>query len=459
MRAAVDRFLGFLCRRILSIYFRKIEVVGERRVPRGDGRPPIVAVANHVNGLIDPLFMLGPLRLPARMLGKSTLWKIPVLAQILDLAGVIPVYRRQDEGADPAKNLETFARCHEELARRGTIAIFPEGISHDQPALQPLRTGVARIVLEAEARFGPLGTRIVPVGLLFEERERFRSRALVVVGEPIDAAEESALYPRDPVTAARLLTERVGEALESVTLNYASWDEARLVERGARILEVDALELPRERRLAAEYEARRDLLDGLAWLRGRYRDDVDAAVAAARDYDRLLTATGLRDDQVVASYPVDRIAGHLARQLVVMGIALPLAVVGTLLHLLPFLVIEAIARRVRHEPNQVATYKVFPGIAIYPVWWSALGAAAAAFDGAGAALATLCVAPFTALVAISFHERLERLWREARAYLLLRGKRTLATELKRRRLAVDEKIDHLVELWVESQAFEPGSRA
>jgi 1-acyl-sn-glycerol-3-phosphate acyltransferase len=461
-RAATDRFLGFLCRRILAIYFREIEVVGERHLPRGAagraGRGPLVAVANHVNGLIDPLFVMGTLRLPARMLGKSTLWKIPVLAQILDIAGVIPVYRRQDEGVDPAKNLETFARCHEELAKGGAIAIFPEGISHDRPSLQPLKTGAARIALEAEARFGPLGCRIVPIGLHFEARERFRSRALVVVGEPLGVAEEAEVGAADPVTAVRLLTERVAEALERVTLNYSSWEEARLVERGARILEIDALELPRERRLATEFDARRDLLDGLAWLRDRHAAEVEAAAAAASDYDRLLSATGLRDEQVVASYPIERIAGYLARQLFRAAIAVAPAVAGTLLYALPYGVVAAIAHRVRHEPNQVATYKVFPGIAIYPLWTAGLALAAWRLSGGGAALATMLLAPLAGLVAVSFHERLERLWLEARAFLLLKGRKGLAEELRRRRVAADEKIDRLVQLWVESQAFHPDSR-
>lgn len=461
MRRGIDRLIGFLCRRILGIYFRRIELVGARRLPRiaADGRrAPLVAVANHVNGLIDPMFLLGPLRLPARMLGKSTLWKIPGLAQILDLAGVLPVYRRQDEGADTSRNLETFARCHEELARQGVVAIFPEGTSHDEPSLRPLRTGAARIVLEAEARLGPLGTRIVPIGLHFEERERFRSRALVVVGDPIDPAEEVALYSRDPVTAVRLLTDRLSEELERLTLNYSNWDEARLVERGARILEIDDLDLPHERRLSAEFAARRDLLAGLAWLRLRQPAAVEAAVAAARHYDELLLASGLRDEQVVASYPVDKIAGYLARQLALGALALPFAAIGTALHLAPFAVVHAIARRVRDELNQIATYKVFPGIVIYPFWWIGLAIAAGWIGGWPAGIAALIFAPLTGGLALRFHDRRERLWREGRAYLLLRGRRELALRLRELRRAADEKIDLLVELWVEAQAYEPDAR-
>lgn len=461
-RAAVDRVIGLLCRLILAVFFRRIEVVGGERIPRGGRdarRVPLVVVANHVNGLVDPMFLLGPLRLPARMLGKSTLWKIPVLAQICDLAGVLPVYRRQDEGVDTAKNLETFARCHEELARGGILAIFPEGVSHDEPQLQPLKTGAARILIEAERRLGPLGSRILPVGLLFEERGRFRSRALVVVGPPIDPAEEVELAARDEATAVRLLTERVAEALERVTLNYRSWEESRLVERGARILETEAQELPRERRLATEFDARRSLLDGLDALRESHPREVAAAVEAARGYDRLLRVSGLRDAQVIASYPLDRLLAALARIAATAAVTLPVALLGAILNVVPFVAVELISRRFDDEENQVATYKVFPGILAYPTAWSLEALAAGWLWGVASGFAILLVvAPLSGYIAVRFLERQESLWRESRAFLLLRRRRRVAEELRARRTEAGRRIEALVELWVESQAFAPDSR-
>jgi len=435
--------------------------VGGERIGRGDTRSrkvPLVVVANHVNGLVDPMFLLGPLRLPARMLGKSTLWKIPVLSQICDLAGVIPVYRRQDEGVDTAKNLETFARCHEELARGGILAIFPEGVSHDEPQLQPLKTGAARILIEAERRFGPLGSRILPVGLLFEDRGTFRSRALVVVGPPIDPAEEVELAERDEATAVRLLTERVAEALERVTLNYRSWEESRLVERGARILESEAQELPRERRLAAEFDARRSLLDGLDALRESHPREVAAAVEAARDYDRLLRVSGLGDAQVIASYPLDRLLAALARSAVNTVVTLPVALLGGLLNFVPFVAVELVSRRFDDEENQIATYKVFPGIVAYPLTWGLEAALAWRFWGLASGFATVVVAALSGYIAVRFVERQEALWREIRAFLLLRRRHRIAEELRARRAEAARRIETLVELWVEAQAFSPDSR-
>src|SRR6185436_12374607 len=133
-----------LARLVLRIWFREVEVCGAERIPP-----------------VQP-----------RFLAKSTLWKIPILRPFLRLAGSIPVYRPQDK-EDTSRNAETFTRAGEVLAQRGAIALFPEGKSHSQPGLQPLRTGAARIVLEAERKHPGLGVRIVPVGLLFDAKETF----------------------------------------------------------------------------------------------------------------------------------------------------------------------------------------------------------------------------------------------------------------------------------------------
>jgi 1-acyl-sn-glycerol-3-phosphate acyltransferase len=454
LRPALDRFVGAVCRAVLAIFFRRVEVVGRDRLPASG---PMLVVANHVNGLIDPLFVLGPLRVPARMLGKSTLWRIPGLAPLLDLAGVIPVHRPSDPGVDPARNAETFARCHEELAGGGAIALFPEGTSHDDPKLKPLKTGAARIALEAERRLGPLATRIVPVGLVFEQRERFRSRALVVVGEPFEAAAPGAAGAEvDAPEAVRALTARIAAALERVTLNYDSWEEARLVELGADVWDRDAGEDRRPRRLASEFLVRRALDQGLERLRLSHPDEVRRAIDAARDYERLLRTAGLGDEQVAARYGPRAAASFALRTVLRLAIASPVAALGTLLNFAPWLAVHAIARRWRHEPNQVATYKVFPSLVVYPAAWTLETAAAARGLGGAAALATAAAAPLAGWVALRWHERRGALWRESRAFLLLRRRRGVAQELRARRAAVEEEIDRLVERWRELQPPEAG---
>jgi 1-acyl-sn-glycerol-3-phosphate acyltransferase len=257
MRKYLDSFVSALCRLVARIFFRRVEVVDLARFPRGG---PLLVVANHGNNLIDPMLLFGFLPVPVRFLAKSTLWDNLGLRFLMQLGGAIPVYRPKD-GADVSQNQETFARCRQTLADGGAIALFPEGLSHDEPALQPLKTGVARIALEAESEHGPLGVRIVPVGLVFERRHEFRSRVLIQVGEPLELAADIERYTREPKEAVRELTARVGDALAGETLNYASWNDARLVERAADIFARPELDVPTPGELAARVPVRQAVID------------------------------------------------------------------------------------------------------------------------------------------------------------------------------------------------------
>ena len=80
-----------LVRRLVGLFYRRIEVSGLENLP-ADG--PLLLVANHNNGLVDPMVVLRALPRPVVFVAKSTLWKIPVLRSLLDLLGCVPVVRR-----------------------------------------------------------------------------------------------------------------------------------------------------------------------------------------------------------------------------------------------------------------------------------------------------------------------------------------------------------------------------
>jgi glycerol-3-phosphate O-acyltransferase / dihydroxyacetone phosphate acyltransferase len=439
-QAALLRLVRF----VLKVFFREVEVVGAERIPRDR---PVVLVANHVNGLIDPLLLLGPLPVQPRFLAKSTLWKIPVVRPFLAMAGAIPVYRRQDEGVDPSKNAETFARSHQLLAAGGALALFPEGKSHSEPALQPLKTGAARIVLEAERKLPGLGVRIVPVGLLFDAKETFRSRALVQVGEPIDPAPEAQVAERDLTAAVRSLTDRIDQALQDVTLNYETWEDARLIARAADLYRRRAPELPGRGRLSEAVTFRRAFLAGYQDLRERHPERVAAVGAAVREYDRLLHAFRLRDDQVAAAYPPSPVLRFVVRSLFRLLIHLPIAIVGTLLTWPVYRLVGAIVRRATRDPDQAATLKVFGALILFPLAWIAEGWLVGHYLGGWIGVAVALAAPFAAYGALLFHDQRVVFLREARAYLLLRTRRKLAAELKARREAVLREVEELERLY------------
>ncbi|MDQ3805081.1 MAG: lysophospholipid acyltransferase family protein, partial [Acidobacteriota bacterium] len=181
LRRAVIAVLRFA----LRVFFRRVEVVGLERVPR---RGALLFVLNHPNGLVDPVFLLCFAPRRVSFLAKSPLFKTPVVGFFVRRMEAIPVYRPGDEGADTARNRETFERSHALLRRGGTIAICPEGKSHSEPSLQPLKTGAARIALGAASTGAPLDLKIVPAGLYYPAKSTFRSGALLYFGEPVAVA-------------------------------------------------------------------------------------------------------------------------------------------------------------------------------------------------------------------------------------------------------------------------------
>ena len=431
VRGALDRAARGLARLLLAVFFRSAEVEGLERVP---AEGPVLFVANHGNALIDPMALVALLpRLP-RFLAKHTLWRNPAVWPLLQLAGALPVYRAQE--GDTARNRETFARCFEELASGGAVALFPEGISHDQPALQPLKTGAARIALGAAES----GARVVilPIGLTFDDKRTFRSRLLLCVGEPIEVEARST-------DDARALTDAIEAGLRAVTLNFDSWHTARLVARAAEIYGSEPERaMPGEAALHERFSLRHAFGAGLESARAAQPERVAALEAMARRYELLLDAFGLRDDHVTANYPWAYVAGYVSESVPSLLARLPFAAVGYLLNAIPYHVVGRIAAFSEHEGDQPATVKLLAGFFLFPITWAIEIALAASAWGMPGALATAVIAPATGWVALRFYERNESFWSESLAFLTLRAVPHRAAELRALRRMMREELVSLV---------------
>ncbi len=426
------------------IFFARIEVAGRDHLPSGG---PLLIVANHGNSLVDPMLVTAFLPFDARYLAKSTLWQHPATKHMVRLAGAIPVHRRQDPGSDTSRNVEAFARSHEVLAGGGAIALFPEGLSHGEPYLMPMKTGAARIVLEAEGRRGPLGIRILPVGLNFEARDRFRSRVLIRIGRTIDPAPEIEQYAEDTPGAVRRLTDRIGEALAEVTLNDASWREARLVERAAELYSRPESALPSKAELSDRFAVHKAFLQGYEELRESHPEKLSRVVEATERYDRLLRRLGLHDRHVASRYPLPLVVRFVARSVLFLLWRLPLALVGMLLNGLPYKIPGWVTGGARRPAEQRATYKVLISLVLFPLFWLGESAAVGVWLGLWPGVATLVLAPATGYFALRFAERWQQFRAEARAYLKLHTRRRAAAEIRSRRREVCRAVGELVELY------------
>jgi 1-acyl-sn-glycerol-3-phosphate acyltransferase len=431
-----------LARTLVRVFFRRIELVGSEHVPRSG---PLLVVANHHNSLVDPALVLANLPRAPSFLAKSTLWKLPGLRVLLDAAASIPVYRRQDAGEDTARNQEAFARCHEVLAAGGAVALFPEGISHDAPRLASLKTGAARIALEAGARFAPLGLRILPVGLVFDAKGKFRSRALLRIGAPFEPRAEQQRYAEDPIAAVRALTERIRSELEKVTLNYPEQEEPSLVDRVSEVWSAGEKPLPARLALAEAFRLRRNLIASYERLRARHPEQVARARELAVRYEASLRRLGLRDDHVAARYPLLSVARFLAGSLSLLLFWLPFAAIGLVLNWIPYQIVRLLALQ-SSSADLPATYKMLGGFVFYPVAWALEALLAGSLLGLRTGIAVFALGPLTGYAAMLFHERYEHLIEESAAYLLRLVRRQRVRALRAERSALRGELDRLATL-------------
>jgi glycerol-3-phosphate O-acyltransferase / dihydroxyacetone phosphate acyltransferase len=385
LRSLLDRALALLARVLVGTFFRDVEVLGRERIPRG---VPLLLVANHVNSLIDPILVMGYLGVRPRILAKSTLWRHPVVAPLLLLAGAVPVYRHQDD-ADVSRNLDTFSRCRQTLADGATVLLFPEGRSHNHPHQLPLKTGAARIALDTEQKFPGRGLAIVPVGLTYEDKEHFGSRVLVFVGDPIPVGPYAETYARHGRTAVRELTARMADELGAVTISHGTWEEARLVERATSVLSDDAPPLSRRFSLRAQVMRERDVLLRQEPERAR------ALEQAVAEYDRSLGALGLDEADLDPPAPASPSGARGWRVLLVVP-----ALVGVVLNWLPFKVPGWLAAQISRTADEPATYKLLAALLTFPLFWSLEVATACALGGAPWGLATAVAAPATGYAAL-----------------------------------------------------------
>src|SRR5205823_8142450 len=129
------------------------------------------------------------------------------------------------------------------LKRGGTIAICPEGVSHNEPHILPLKSGTARIALAVLGEAPQLELKIAPAGLYYTAKSAFRSAALLYFGEPFKVApvamDEQGEPPRE---AVRALSDKIAAALRDVTLNAEHEQALSTISRAEKIFSAETTE-------------------------------------------------------------------------------------------------------------------------------------------------------------------------------------------------------------------------
>ncbi len=429
------RLVRGFARGLLDVFYRRVEVIGAGYVP---AHGPLIVAANHQNALVDPMLLLASIPRSLVPLAKAPLFRHPIIGPFLKLAGAIPVTRRQDAGGGPAGNEAMFESATATLARGGGILIFPEGVSQPEPALMPLRTGAARMLLGAPREVAA-ATALLPVGLVFHDPERFRAGwALVLVGRPVETADCLRLHETEPEEAVRRLTERLAEDLRRLIVEVGDRQTLRLVEEAEAIWLAESPESARD--AAARAEWRRRAAAAYRYLLPREPARVGALRGELERYVKDLEDARMGEPHLSASFPPRVVLRYALVQGAALVLGLPLALWGIASHALPYWLTALVIRLARPEADVEATYKLAAGLFLYPLAWITEGWLAMRVGGAWLlALFAALLAP-SAFFALGWSERLGKVARDTRAWLAFLGDRDIHRHLAGRRRAIMREL-------------------
>lgn len=429
MAGGLRVFARFAIRR----YYRTIEITGGERIPAAG---PAVFVANHPNSMFDPGVVGLTVGRPVHFVSKAPLFDVPVFGDFMRALGMIPAFRGRDDMGQVPRNAESLDDAAKYLVAGEAVGIFPEGMSHDLPKVELVRGGAARMAVAA-ARAGarPL---IVPLGLNYECKERFKSDVWVRVGEPIDVAAELAGLGEDDRKAARELTNLIDARLKAavVHLNEVKWEPF------LSDLEVLLPPLPEHASVpGAKLRQRKRIADAMNYFLAEDRPRAEAMAAAIEAHRAALAAEGLEIRSDVVRLHGRKMFGRMARQIVFLAVSFVPALAGMIHHIVPVALVRGVMTLCRLRGRDVvALYWLLALLPVFVPWYALVWWWIAEWSQPWIATLWTALMPFAGLRALWFlraaRTTIPTLWHELRMAL----KQRRLHELRRGQLEVRHQL-------------------
>ena len=191
-----------------------------------------------------------------------------------------------------------FNAAHESLAKGSCLGIFPEGGSHDNSDLLPLKVGIAAIAFGVLEKYNT-NVQIVPVGLNYFRGHKFRGRVVVEFGKPIQIDKNLAqLYKVSKRDAYQELLGLVEDGMRAVLVTAKDYDDLRLIHTIRRLYQrgTSSVTTIQKQDLARRFSV------SIQLLKEKYKDGLPQDLLDCKkrleDYENTLDTWGLKDYQI-----------------------------------------------------------------------------------------------------------------------------------------------------------------
>lgn len=394
----LGQLLRWMARRLVRVYYPNIEVIGREHIPRTGA---VLLAANHSNSLMDPAIVGITAGRAVKFFAKAPLFDVPVLGRLMHALGMLPAFRAQDAGAQVCRNLESLNVGAQALARGDVVGIFPEGKSHDSLKLEQIRSGAARMAVQAVEQ-GARDLKLVPIGINYQRKQLFRSAIWVRVGRPINVARFLAQHGEER-KAMRALTAEIEARLKRVVLHLTEPSYEPFLD------ELELL-LPPPRRVrghiaVSALRQRKRLADAMNHFLEHDRPRAEEMAERIGDYRSRLAAAGLTSRSPVIRFRNWKLFLTLSLEALWLAFWFPAAVIGTLFHIVPFFVVRGLARKIQDGLTTAALSRLAFGLPIYGLWYAGTWWAVRSYFLPWVAWTFVSLMPLAGVLALSYAYR------------------------------------------------------
>lgn len=418
----------------VALLFHRVEVRQRHGLTSSGSQ---LANSSHFGGFTDPLVLIRTMDRVPRFIARDVIWNYPVVRNVLNWVGAIPVHKSDDGG--PSSNDQMFRSTYEALGEDDLVTIFPEGITVDDPQIAHIKTGSARIALGARAS-GVEDILLLSAGIHYQNKAALRSSVFIDIGYPIELDEwvDENIAPGEPQDASNrdavvALTAEMEEHLRWAAPDFEDWVTARNLSAASDV----ALRQAVGSKASIGHGDR----ERLARLLDEAPTEPKRTVVEAMEvYQVELDALGFSDKMFVTGLSTKwSFLWNIVKDIVIGLLLLPFAAVGVLINAIPMAIVWLIGK-LKVDDAVMATIKPLGAIFVFLVVWGFW--LWRAFDAGGieTSAAMFVLMPFYLFAVIALVERFTLLLRAVRSLTRSRSIRNVYEQVHEDRVAVVDAV-------------------
>jgi len=445
--------IKLLIKLAIEVFFDEIESHHDEFIPT---EGPLIIASNHPSSIMDALVLGVKTPREIHYIGHSGLFSNAFISKFLFAMGIIPVYRREDNQENNVNNEDMFQAAYKILKEGKCIGIFPEGTSQTDRKVLKLKTGTARIALGAEKENDfNLGLSIIPLGLYFTARHRFRSKVLLNFGKPIPISEFKEIYEKDEYKGVHRLTDRISDELVKLTVNVKKSELDDFVVDLEKIYKANLkVDLEEDEILQSKSEIFKDmfltqqLADAVTYYMEQSPEDVNALMNDVKNYRLKLDRLQLHDSQLRRDIKKENVRKRSWKVIFWSIVGFPIWIVGVLTNYIPYKLAEYIGNKVGYDQTKTSSVLMIGGGIGFLLYYSLETFLVYAYSTSLIAFSFLVSLPFIGFASLAYSKKLRYYWRIWNFSLTLLTNKRIIKKLQLERRSIISRLDQFKEDYI-----------